>query len=271
MSAGTASTATRHERPSKPPPSVFAISMGVLAVVMTVVTVIATEFSMASFIEDLTRPNSSFRGLASLDFGQITNARTLSAFVETVQIAVVGTIVGGFLALPLALWNSRVGAPNQPVYLVTKAFNNVIRAIPDVLWALLFVSMVGIGVLPGILALIFFSIAVTCKLTSDILDGIDPGPVEAADASGASHTQMLRTAIVPQILPSYTSFLLYNFEINLRASAVLGLVGAGGVGGVIDFHRNLGRWSEVWGIIVLFFIVTVIVERISIMFRRRLV
>lgn len=271
MSAGTAPATTGQQRPTKPPPSVFAITMGVLALVMTVVTVIATNFSLAGFIEDLTRPNSSFRGLMNINLGQVTNTRTLVAFVETLQIAVVGTIVGGFAALPLALWNSPVGAPNQPVYLATKAFNNVIRAIPDVLWALLFVAMVGIGALAGNLALIFFSIAVTCKLTSDVLDGIDRGPVEAADASGASHTQMLRTAIVPQILPSYTSFLLYNFEINLRASAVLGFVGAGGIGGTIDLYRNLGRWDDVWGIIALFLIVTVIVERVSLMFRRRLV
>lgn len=271
MSAGTAPSPTRQERPSKPPPSAFAIAMGVLALVMTVVTVIATEFSLAGFFEDLTRPNSSFRGLLNINLGQVTNPRTLVAFVETLQIAVVGTIVGGFAALPLALWNSPVGAPNRPVYLATKSFNNVIRAIPDVLWALLFVAMVGIGALAGNLALVFFSIAVTAKLTSDVLDGIDRGPVEAADAAGASHSQMLRTAIVPQILPSYTSFLLYNFEINLRASAVLGFVGAGGIGGVIDFYRNLGRWDDVWGIIALFLIVTVIVERISLMFRRRLV
>lgn len=271
MSAGTVGTPSQTQRPSKPSPSAFALTMAVLAVGMTVVSVIATDFSLAGFLNDLTRPNSSFRGLMNINLGQITNDRTLVAFVETLQIAVVGTIIGGFAALPLALWNSPIGAPNQPVYLVTKAFNNVIRAIPDVLWALLFVSMVGVGILPGILALVFFSIAVTCKLTSDVLDGVDPGPVEAANAAGARHTQMLRTAIVPQVLPAYSSFLLYNFEINLRASAVLGFVGAGGIGGQIDLYRNLGRWDDVWGIIALFFIVTVIVERFSLMFRRRLV
>ncbi len=164
-----------------------------------------------------------------------------------------------------------MGAPNRVVRWTAKVYADVIRAIPDVLWALLFVAMVGIGVLPGVLALVFFSMAVTTKLTSDVLDGIDLGPVEAADATGAGHTQMLRTAIVPQILPSYSSFLLYSFELNLRASAVLGLVGAGGIGNLIDFYRNLGRWAEVWGIIALFFIVTFFVERLSVSFRRRLV
>ncbi len=258
-------------RPDKPSVSSFAIAMGLVVVVFTAVTVSATDFSLAGIVEDLGRQNSSFAGLLHLDWSQVTNTRALSAFVETVQMAVVGTIVGGFAALPLALWNSRVGAPNAAVYAAAKSFNNVVRAIPDVLWALLFVAMVGIGVLPGILALIFFSIAVTSKLTSDVLDGIDQGPVEAAHATGAGHTAMLRTAIVPQVLPSYISFLLYNFELNLRASAVLGLVGAGGIGQLIDFYRNARAWRQVWGLIVLFFIITFLVERLSLYFRRRLV
>jgi phosphonate transport system permease protein len=258
-------------RPSKPPPSVFGLALTVGAIAFTVVSVVATDFSFAGIIEDLSRPNSSVEGLLDIDWSQVVNDRTLAAFVETVQMAVVGTVIGGFAALPLALWNSRVGAPNAAVFWIVKVFNNVVRAIPDVLWALLFVAMVGTGALPGILALVFFSIAVVSKLTSDVLDGLDLGPVEAAHAVGARHTQMLRTAIVPQVLPAYSSFLLYSVELNLRASAVLGLVGAGGIGTRIEFYRGRGEWSEVWGIIVLFFIVTFVVERISLTFRRRLV
>lgn len=245
--------------------------MAVLGVAMTVVTVWSTDFSLLGIVEDLGRPNASVDGLRSPDWSQLTNPRTLRAFVETLQMAVVGTIVGGFAALPLALWNSPVGAPGPRSRLVFKVYADVIRAIPDVLWALLFVAMVGIGVLPGMLALTFFCMAVVTKLTSDVLDGLDLGPVEAADAVGASHTQKLRTAIVPQVLPAYSSFVLYGFELNLRASAVLGLVGAGGIGNRIEFYRGRGEWSEVWGIIILFFIVTALVERLSVMFRRRLV
>lgn len=271
MSATPTSGLRGHQRPDRPPPSLFAVGLAAGTLVMTVVTVIVTDFSLAGVIEDLTRRNSSFAGLLDPAWDQVTNDRSVRAFVETLQMAVVGTVLGGFAALPVALWNSHVGAPNAPVRWVAKIYSDVIRAIPDVLWALLFVAMVGIGVLPGILALTFFSMAVTTKLTSDVLDGIDLGPVEAADACGANHTQMLRTSILPQILPSYSSFLMYSFELNLRASAVLGLVGAGGIGERIEFYRGRGDWSEVWGIIVLFFIVTFLVERLSVTFRRRLV
>lgn len=261
----------RQVRPEKPPPSAFAFGLAVVAVILTVLTVWTTEFSLAGVLEDLTRRNSSVEGLLSPDWSQVTNDRTLDNFVETLRMAIVGTVLGGFTALPLALVNSPVGAPNEPVRVIAKTYADVIRAIPDVLWALLFVAMVGIGALSGLLALTFFCMAVVTKLTSDMLDGLDPGPIEAADAVGASHTQMLRTAIVPQVLPAYSSFLLYGFELNLRASAVLGFVGAGGIGGRIDFYRGRGEWSEVWGIIILFFIVTFLVERFSVTLRRRLV
>jgi phosphonate transport system permease protein len=148
---------------------------------------------------------------------------------------------------------------------------NIIRAFPDILWALLFVAAVGIGALSGLLALFFFSIAVVTKLTADTLDGIDTGPLEAADAGGARHSQMLRTAVVPQILPAYASYALYAFELNLRASSVIGLVGAGGIGQRIQFFQSQNNWEAVWGIVVMFVIVVFIVDRISTLLRRRLV
>ena len=121
------------------------------------------------------------------------------------------------------------------------------------------------------LALFFFSIAVISKLTSDTLDAIDRDPIEAGVAVGATNTEMLRRAVLPQVLPSYVSFVLYGFEINLRASAVIGLVGAGGIGERIQFFQGRGEWDKLWGLVILFFLVVFIVERISIFFRRRLV
>ncbi len=263
--------ATSSRLPAKPGPSAFAIVGTIGAIALTVVTARSVGFSVSDIWSNLTRKNSVIEGLLSPDFSQIWSPRTRSAFVETLQLAVLGTVSGSFVALPLALWSTRVGNPYGWLRAIVRTFNGVVRAIPDLLWALIFVTAVGIGALSGLLALFFFSLAVTTKLTSDTLDGIDMGPVEAAHASGASHTQMLRTAIVPQILPAYSSFVLYNFELNLRASAVLGLVGAGGIGQRIEFFRNRGEWSEMWGIVFMFFLVVFVVERISVSLRRRLV
>lgn len=259
------------ELPPKPGPSWFAIGGTIGAIVMTIVTARAVDFSFGDVWANLSRQNSVVEGALNPDWGQLWSERSRSAFLETLQLAVLGTVIGATLALPLALWTTTFGNPNFFLRTLLRSFNNVIRSIPDLLWALLFVTAVGIGALSGLLALIFFSLAVTTKLTSDTLDGIDMGPVEAANASGASLNQMLRTAVVPQILPAYSSFVLYNFELNLRASAVLGLVGAGGIGARIEFFRGRGDWEELWGLVFMFFLVVLVVERISVSLRRRLV
>lgn len=277
MSASTASSTsapTASIRPKKPAPSPFSILGGIAFLSLTLLTAWDWEYgvglSLTDLIDGLQRNNSPLRGLLDPDFSRIVADRSREAFLETLQMAVIGTVLGCAAALPLALLSTRIGAPNRVTYYVAKNLSNVIRALPDLVWALLFVAALSVGTLPGIFALFFFSIAVTAKLTADTVDGIDPGPIEAARASGASHLQTLRTAVVPQILPAYTSWALYTFELNLRASAVLGFVGAGGIGAVINFHRGRGEWSEVWGIVVMFFLIVVVVERVSVAARRRL-
>ena len=183
----------------------FAIGTAIGAVVLTIVCARSVGFSLNEIVTNFTRKNSVVEGLLNPDWGQIWSRRSRSAFVETLQLAVLGTATGATAALPLALWSTTFGNPNRWLRLIVRSFNNVIRSIPDLLWALLFVTAVGIGALSGLLALFFFSLAVTTKLTSDTLDGIDMGPIEAANAAGANLNQMLRTAVVPQILPSYTS------------------------------------------------------------------
>lgn len=257
--------------PPKPRPSAFAIGVWVLVVVFTVVSARRVDFSFAGIIEDLQRDNPVLDGLFDIRWGEMFSERSRRAFLETLQMAILGTTAGVIVSLPLALWSTEVGNPYRVPRAILRLFNNVVRSIPDLLWAGLFVLGVGIGALSGLLALFFFSLAVMVKLTADTLDGIDMGPVEAAKAAGASHTQMLRTAVVPQILPAFTSYALYDFELNLRASAVLGLVGAGGIGERLDFFRNRGQWDKLWGLVFMFFLVVFVVEWISVRIRRRLV
>lgn len=257
--------------PQRPSRSRFAILAAIGGVILTIVTAKAIDFSLSSLITDLGRENPVLDGLLSADLSQLSSGRSRDKFIETLQLAVLGTLVGASISLPLALWSTRFGNPNTWLRSALRTVNSIIRSIPDLLWAGIFVAAVGVGALSGWLALIFFSMAVVTKLTSDTLDAIDMGPVEAANAAGASLPQMLRTAVVPQILPAYSSFVLYNFELNLRASAVIGLVGAGGIGTRIEFYRGRGEWDKMWGIVVMFFIVVFLVERLSVTLRRRLV
>lgn len=261
-------------RPRKPPPPPFAIWGTVGFIVVTLVLAWDWEygigFSLADIREGLGRQNPILDGVRTLDWSTLTRPVVAQGFAETFQMAAIATILGGIVAMPLALLNSVTGAPNTTVYVLVKNFNSFIRAIPDLIYAVFFVAAVGRGVLPGLLALFFLSIAVIAKLTSDIVDGIDQGPIESARASGASHTQVLRTAVLPQILPGYTSFALYTFEINLRGSAVLGFVGAGGIGEVFNNYYQRGWYDRLAAVVIGFFVVVFVVDRISIAVRRRL-
>lgn len=266
-------------RPAKPRPRAFPIAAGLAAVALTVATALdweyGTGFSIREVFEQFGATNPAISAIPNADLGQIFSVRSRGPFLETLRLAIVATVAGSLVALPMALWSTRFGAPTPVVRLLVRTLANVIRSFPDVLWALLFVAALSPGVLAGVMALFFFTIAVVVKLTADTLDGIDMGPIEAADASGAGHTQMLRAAAVPQILPAYASFSLYAFELNLRASAVIGLVGAGGIGARLDFYRNAypgaDRWEKVWGIVVMFVIVVFVVDQFSAWLRRRLV
>lgn len=261
-------------RPQKPGPSLFAWGFGLGALVLTIVTAWDWKWGIGAdpttLFRNLTRPNPALKALPHADLGQLFSPRTRKAFVETLRLAILGTVGGALLALPLALLTSKVGAASRPVRVVARAFSNVIRSFPEILWAMLFRAAVGIGPLAGLLALFFFAMAVCTKLTSDGLDVVDRGPVEAADAAGANRVKMRQSALVPQILPAYTSFALYCFELNLRASAVIGLVGAGGVGQRIEFFRTNQRWAELWGLVVMFFLAVFVVDRLSAYLRRRL-
>lgn len=262
-------------RPSRPRRSLFGLGVILACIALTIVTVAdweyGTGFSIREMFEKLTNRNPVMAAIPDTEFSQLWSANTITKFIETLRLAVLGTLVGSALALPLALYSTRRGAPFRWLQIIARSVSNVVRALPDILWALVLVAAVGGGALPGLIALILFTIAVVTKLTADTLDGIDDGPIEAANAAGATHHQMLRTAQVPQILPAYTSWVLYAFELNLRSSAVLGLVGAGGIGERIETFRNLAQWERLWALVVLYIIVVFIVDRISTVLRARLV
>lgn len=256
--------------PPKPARSRFAILAGLGAIVLTAICWWTVGFSPLDLYRNLGRNNPVARGLVNLKWDEMFSQRSRNAFLETLQLAVLGTAGGALVSLPLALFATEVGNPFRVVRGIVRVFNSVVRAIPDLMWAGLFVLGVGIGKLSGLLALFFFSIAVITKLLSDTVDGIDMGPVEAARAAGASQIQVLRTAVVPQILPAFASFTLYDFEINLRASAILGFVGAGGIGLTLNYFKTEGKWDRLWGLVVMFFIVVFLIERLSVSIRRRL-
>ncbi|MGQ0609434.1 MAG: phosphonate ABC transporter, permease protein PhnE [Chloroflexota bacterium] len=191
--------------------------------------------------------------------------------LETFAMAIIASVIGCGLALPFSFLASRVTTPNLAAYLADRGILNVVRALPDLLYALVFVAALGIGPLPGILALVLFNIGVVAKLLSETVDGVDPGPIEASNAAGGNRLQMVRWAVLPQVLPNYVAYSLYVFELNVRASAVLGLVGAGGIGLEINTQRQFFNYPNLSVILIVIFVAVFVIEVFSIWLRRRLV
>lgn len=193
------------------------------------------------------------------------------AMLDTIRMAVLGTTFGSIIAIPIALLCAsnivKSTVWNYPMRFIL----NLIRTIPDLLLAAIFVAIFGLGSLPGILALSIFSIGLVAKLTYEAIESIDPGPLEAMTAVGANKMQWIFFGVIPQILAHYTSYVLYTFEVNVRAAAVLGLVGAGGIG--LYYDRTLGflEYDKTSTIIIYTLVVVLLIDYISMKLREKLI
>ena len=247
--------------------------MGIGLFVVITLASVSEQFGIGldlrALIEDIARGSAIIGELLNPNWAFLP--RTIEPMLETFKMAVLASVAGCAVALPVAFLASRITAPDPAVLAATRGILSVIRAIPDILYALIFVAAVGIGPLPGIAALFLFDIGVVAKLLSETVDGVDTGPLEAARAGGADRVQTVRWAVFPQVLPSYVAYALYTFELNIRASTVIGIVGAGGIGNLLFTQYQFFAWSNVSVIIIELFAVVFVIELISIRLRRSLV
>lgn len=259
-------------RPSRPGPSPV-VPIGVLGFLIITWLSLSDQFGigldLGGLIEDITRGGGILGELLSPNWEFLP--RMFDPLVETIQIAVIASVIGCGVALPVAFIASRVTTPNTPTFVIGRSILSVVRAIPDILYALIFVASAGVGPLAGIAALVMFNIGVVAKLLSETVDGVDVGPIEAARAGGANRTQTVRWSVLPQVLPNYVAYSLYTFELNIRASTVLGIVGAGGIGNLLFTQYRFFNWSNVSVIVIALFLLVIVIEFVSIALRRRLV
>jgi len=189
----------------------------------------------------------------------------------SIQIAWVGTLIGAVLSLPLGFFAAHNVSP-RPVSAAIRVLLDAIRAIPElVLLLVVFVPIAGLGPFPAALAIGVHSVGTLGKLTAEAIESIDRGPVEAARAAGASSLQVQRWGVLPQVLPEVVAFWLYRFEINIRAAAVLGLVGAGGVGSLLQENIRYGRYSQAGMVIIVVVVTTILIDAVSGRVRRRII
>ena len=217
---------------------------------------------------------SIFHGLFHPDWGYVyipAGEDLLRGLLETFAIAVIGTFIAAIICIPFAFLGAQNLIKIRPVTGITKFILSVIRAFPEIVMALIFIKAVGPGSFSGVLALGIHSVGMLGKLFVEDIERLDFTSVEALKASGANKTKTLIFAVIPQILPSFLSLVLYRFELNLRSASILGLIGAGGIGTPLIFALQTRSWDRVGIILIGLVIMVAIVDLISGAIRKRIV
>ena len=205
-----------------------------------------------------------------LDLSAEAIERILPKVAESLFIAWAGTVIGALFSFPIAFLAANNVAVNY-ISETTKQILNAIRAFPELILAFVFLPITGLGALTGTLAIGIHSIGTLGKLSSEVIEGIDEGPLEAIKSSGGSKINELLFGVVPQVMPTITSYWLYRFEINLRASAVLGVVGAGGVGAELINQLRFRDFPRAGTVLVATVVLVLTVDTISAAIRRRII
>lgn len=229
-----------------------------------------TGVGPGSLIEGRQGAARILRGMLPPDLSGDLLGSVATAVIETFQISIAGLAFGVLIGLPLAMLIA--GNVQAPGWLAGSArlLATSMRSIPELLWALIFVSVVGLGPAAGVYAISLHAAGMLAKLGSEQLEAIDPAPVEATRLTGASRPATAALAIVPQARNNIASLLMYQWECNIRSSAVIGFVGAGGIGQALGISLHLFRYQEMATLLVALLLMVITVDRISRSVRRRL-
>ncbi len=222
--------------------------------------------------------------LYPIDLSQEALDRIIPKVFESLYIAWTGTVIGAIFSFPIAFISAKntslsIKIPkfltnkNYFIYSsqIMKQILNIVRAFPELLLAFVFLPITGLGALTGTLAIGIHSIGTLGKLSSEVIEGIDEGPLEAIKSSGGSKSNELIFGVIPQVMPTIISYWLYRFEINLRASAVLGVIGAGGVGQELINQLRFRAFDRAGTVLVATIILVLSIDTVSGALRRRII
>lgn len=216
--------------------------------------------NLFNYVSDMTpviRPDSFAADVGEWYWG-IRN--WLGLLFDTIIIAFLGTLIGASTAFLLCFPASHNLLRNSAVYFVTRRLLEVARAVPELVYAMLFVFAFGLGPLPGVLAVAVHTMGALGKLFSEVNENMDLKPLEGVRAAGANWLQTIRYAVVPQVLPNYASYALLRFEINVRSAAVIGFVGAGGIGQELMFVIRQFVYTDISAIVILIVLTVSIID-----------
>lgn len=194
----------------------------------------------------------------------------LRPLLDTLAMSIAGTALAAVLSLPLALWAAPNTTPHWGVYRIIRTLLAALRSVPEIILGIIFVAAVGFGALPGVLALALHSVGMVGKFYAEAIEHVDPKPLEAARAAGASPFQVITHAVLPQVMPQLADITIYRWEYHFRASAVLGIVGAGGIGFELMAALRLIKYDEVAAILLTILACVIVVDSLGAWLRRRL-
>jgi phosphonate transport system permease protein len=243
---------------------------------------VAQLFSLDSFEQILIYVKKLFPP----DFSPSVIREALKGTIETFAISFMGTLMAVVIALSIVFFASRnliysgllyemeprqgwKRAARMLPYLAAKSLLNILRTIPEMIWALIFVFLVGLGPFPGVLALGVHTGGVLGKLFGEVLENVDNQPIESLQATGANRMQILFYGILPQVLPYFISYTLYRWEVNIRVAAVLGFVGAGGLGQRIHIAISLFLENQLLTLLIAIYLLVTLVDYLSAYLRRK--
>lgn len=195
----------------------------------------------------------------------------LMAITETVSMAFFGTLVASIIALPLALLGARNIMPLGIIRFIVKRSSDTVRGLDSLIWAIFFVSIVGLGPFAGILAIAITDIGILTKLFAEALENTDPEQVKGVRSTGAGKIQTIKYGLIPQVMPVFLANSLYFVESNVRSATILGVVGAGGIGFFLMDRMMINAWKEVSVIIILILLTVTTIDFISRIIRKKLI
>lgn len=189
--------------------------------------------------------------------------------MDTIAMSIAGTALAIALSVPLAFLAARSTSPHPVAYYTARALLNSLRSIPELIMAILFVAAVGFGALPGVLALGFHSVGMVGKFFSEAIEHVDEGPIEAVKSAGAGPLQVILHGVLPQVLPQMADVALYRWEYNFRASTVIGMVGAGGIGFELMSSLRIMQYQDVSAILLIILAMVTFVDGVGSSLRKR--
>ncbi len=237
-----------------------ALAVGIIAVCLVALG-ITGFFDAERFADGLPAMAQLFSEMVPPDFSRWR--AWLKPLLDTLAMSIAGTALAVVISLPLALLAAPNISPHPVIQQATRTLLAFLRSVPEIIMGILFVAAVGFGALPGVLALALHSVGMVGKFYAEAIEHVDPKPLEAARAAGATRLQVITHAVLPQVMPQLSDITIYRWEYHFRASAVLGIVGAGGIGFELIAALRLMSYDQVSAILLAILACVLVVDGIG--------